>query len=82
MFIEILHETFTDTLTSGSYLTLDESVTSSRHRTLEGKKLIPKPRPVGVEIKNLCDSRTKINLFVEKLETKERMAEKDVQTFI
>ena len=81
MFIEILNKTFTGALTPGSHLTLDESMISLRHKMLEGKKkIIRKPRPVGVEIKNLCDSRTKIDLVLEKSETKERMTLKDFQS--
>ena len=53
---------------------MDESMISSRHSGLSGKKKIPrKPRPVGIEIKNLCDGKTKINLLLEKCERKEEM---------
>ena len=71
MFIEILYKTSNDALTLGSHITLDESMISSGHRKSEGETIIPKPRPVGVEVKNLCDSRTMINLVSEKAETKE-----------
>ena len=44
---------------------------------MKGKKKIQrKPRPIGVEIKNLADSRSKINLVLEKSEDKEAMADK------
>ena len=78
IFIDVLNQVFQSALTPGSDLTVDESMISSRHRNLEGKKKIKrKPRPIGVEIKNLCDSRSMINLVLEKNESKERMAQKD-----
>lgn len=77
-FIDVLNEAFQAALTPGSNLTVDESMIASRHKKLEGKKKIKrKPRPIGVEIKNLCDSKTMINLVLEKNESKERMAQKD-----
>ena len=65
-------------MTPGPSLTLDEALISSWYRGTEGRKKIPrKPRPVGVELKNLCDSKTMINLVLEKQEAKENMETKD-----
>ena len=77
-FIIALNNAFQESLTPGHSLTVDESMISSRHRNLEGKKKIKrKPRPIGIEVKNLCDSKSRINLVLEKNESKEKMAHKD-----
>ena len=77
-FIEVLNTTFQEALTPGDCLTIDESMISSRHKNLKGKKKIKrKPRPIGTEIKNLADSRSKINLVLEKNENKDIMACKE-----
>ena len=78
MFIEKLNATFQSALRPGHNLTVDESMIASWHHNLLGRKKIKrKPRPVGVEIKNLCDSKTMINLVLEKNESKVNMAEKE-----
>ena len=78
MFIEILNQTFQDALTPGSSLTIDESMIASRHAELKGKKKIKrKPRPIGIEIKNLADSKSRINLVLEKNEDKVTMSQKE-----
>ena len=46
---------------NGTYLTLDESMIKSYHRNLKGKiKIIKKPKPIGNEIKNMCDGMSQI----------------------
>ena len=73
--IKKLNETFQEAITPGSCLTVDESMIASRHIGLRGQKKIKrKPRPVGIEIKNLADSRSKINLVLEKNQEKSVMA--------
>ena len=75
--IEILNETFQHSMTAGSNLTINESMVASRHKDLAGKKrIMQKPRPVGVEIKSLADSASRINPVLEKSESKEIMADK------
>ena len=76
--IEILNETFQHSMTAGSNLTINESIVASRHKDLAGKKrIMRKLRPVGVEIKSLAHSASRINLVLEKSESKEIMADKE-----
>ena len=60
-FLQVVNLHFRESLTPGSYSTLDESIIKSFHRNLEGKiKIIREPRPIGNEIKNLSDAASKL----------------------
>ena len=75
--ISLLNNCFQKALSPGNELTVDESMIAIRHQDLQGiKKIARKPRPIGCEIKNLCDSRKSINLVLEKNEVKEKMESK------
>ena len=75
VFIEKLNESFQGAITPESSMTVDESMISSKHANHKGKKNIRRnPRPVGVELKNLADAKTKINLVLEKSEDKSVMS--------
>ena len=72
------NKSFQRAITPGTFLTLDESMIKAYHQGLPAKIKIPrKPRPVGNEIKNLCDSETKIVLNMELNEGKVAMKEKE-----
>ena len=77
-FIDAINSTFQNAMTAGDFLCLDESMIKSYHRNLKGKmKIIRKPRPIGNELKNLCDARSKIVLNIELYEGRELMATKE-----
>ena len=66
------------TLTTGEHLCLDESMVKAFHKKLRGKvKIKRKPRPIGTEIKAVCDARTKIVVQMEINEGKEIMHSKE-----
>ena len=59
-FMNACNKRFQQALTPGNRLTLDESMIKGFHKDLPAKiKILRKPRPVGNEIKDLCDSVTK-----------------------
>ena len=77
-FLEATNTQFRKSVVLGSYLTLDESMIKAFHKDLKGKiKLIPKPRPIDNEIKNLCDAMSQIVLNLELYGGKDIMSGKD-----
>ena len=73
-FIDQLNETFQAAITPSSTIVLDESMVKSFHRKMPGKKkIMRKPRPIGVELKILADGATFITLVIEKHGSKESM---------
>ena len=69
---------FARAFTLGDTVTLDESMVKSYHHDLFGKiKIIRKPRPIGNEIKNLADARSKLVSKLEIYEGKDRMKDKE-----
>ena len=77
--INALNKTFQTALSPGSNLTLDESVIKAYHLNMPAKIKIPrKPRPVGNEIWDLCDSKTQIVVNLEMNEGKDKR-EEDIQ---
>ena len=59
-------------------MTVDESMVKVLHRLLKGKmKIIRKPRPIGNEFKNVCDSRSMVVLNMELYEGKKYMKTKE-----
>ena len=77
-FLEATNSQFRKSVVSGSYLTLDESMIKDFHKDWKGKiKIIRKPRPIGHEIKNLCDAMSQIVLNLELYEGKDIMSGKN-----
>ena len=75
-YINVLNSSFQDALVPSSTIVLDESMIKAYHYgMIAKKKIIRKPRPIGVELKNLADGETCIVLNIEKHGTKETMAQ-------
>ena len=63
---------------AGDLLCIEESMVKSFHRNLKGKmKIIRKRRPIGNELKTVCDGRSNIVLHIELYERKELMKNKE-----
>ena len=76
-FLDAVNHQSQEAMRPGDYLCLDESMVKAFHRHLKGKmKIIRKPRPIGNELKTLCDGRSKIVLYAELYEGKEIMTNK------
>ena len=76
-FMNACNKRFQQALTPANRLTLDESMIKDFHKDLPAEIKIPrKPRPVGNEIKDLCDAVTKIVLVMELNEGKDCMVKK------
>ena len=77
-FLHAVNTRFRNAIHPGKYLTLDESMIKSYHRNLKGKiKIIKKPRPIGNEIKNMCDGMSQIVINLELYEGKDIMSGKE-----
>ena len=77
-FFEATNSQFRKSVVPGSYLTLDESMIKAFHKDLKGKiKIIQKPRPIGHEVKSLCDAISQIVLNLELYEGKDIMSRKN-----
>ena len=77
-FIDAVNEQLKETVQPGESICVDESMIKAYHRDLAGKmKIIRKPRPIGNELKTVCDSKSKIVLHMEMHESKENMEEKE-----
>ena len=76
-FIEAVNERLALAVSAGDIVVVDESMIKAHHRNLPGKiKIKRKPRPIGNEIKDLCDARTCIVIRMEIYEGKEPMQDK------
>ena len=77
-FIEAVNAHLKEIFQPGEVLCIDESMIKAFHRNLAGKmKIIRKPRPVGNELKTVCDGKSKIVSHMELHEAKEDMASKE-----
>ena len=71
-FLHAVNTRFRNATHPGTYLTLNESMIKSYHRNLKGKiKIIRKPRPIGSDIKNMCDGMSQILINLELYEGKD-----------
>ena len=71
---------FKSVLSAGSQITIDESMIKAFHRNLPGKvKIRRKPRPVGNEVYDLCDSLSMIVLHIEFNQGKENNKKKEFE---
>ena len=72
-----MNEHLKEIIQPGEVICIDESMIKSFHRNLAGKmKILRKPRPVGNELKTVCDGKSKIVTHLELHEAKEDMASK------
>ena len=77
VFLDAVNSNFKKALTAGTYITPDESMVKSFHRSLKGKiKIIRKPRPIGNELKTLSDGASNICIHAELYEGKDFMKDK------
>ena len=60
-FVTEVNKNLLTTITAGEHLCIDESMVKAFHKRLRVKvKIRRKPRPIGTEIKAVCDGKTKI----------------------
>lgn len=77
-FVDAVNRCFAQAFVPGDIMCLDESMVKSYHRNLQGKiKIKRKPRPIGNEIKDIADARSKLVYKLEIYEGKDRMSEKE-----
>ena len=77
--VTALNLKFKEVVTAGSSITIDESMIKSYHRDLAGQvKIRRKPRPVGNEILDLCDNKSRIVLHIEFNQGKELNSTKEL----
>ena len=73
-FIDAVNEHLKEVISPGETLCIDESMIKAFHRNLAGKmKIIRKPRPIGNELKTVCDGKSMIVLHMELHQAKEDM---------
>ena len=71
-FVEAVNNRLQESFMAGDTVCLDESMIKAYHRNLKGKvKIIRKPRPIGNELKNMADGRSKVVLKLEVMQGKE-----------
>ena len=81
-FLDAVNTKFKQSVTPGSFITLDESMIKSFYHDLKGKiKIIHKLRPIGNEMKNMSDGISKIVLHLELYEGRDMCDKRYVKEF-
>ena len=72
-----------DAITVGKYLVADERIIKGYAAYLYAKKKIKrKPRPIGIEVKDLCCGECKIVVGLELVETPDKQQKKGLMSLV